>query len=197
MRAYGADADAVAAAFARLRSAWREARSEPATSCTFGAEREALRRSLDGLTALSFLDDTIYPHEQAQWDLTMLGAAIRGVRHARWGAAQRAVGAVDLNGLAAILSRASFEVEQLHHDPGYERISWGGQGQLSEPLDLYALYRALGRAGTGGPADPQVWLRELRAARGTTVEVYRDRVREVAATIDATAVELEAVPACA
>lgn len=64
-------------------------------------------------------------------------------RHGRWTAAQRAVGGVDLNGLAAILSRASFDVEQLHHDPGYENISWGGQGQLSEPIDLFDLYRAL------------------------------------------------------
>ncbi len=196
MRAYGADAEAVSTAVDRLVSAWRAAKRAPGSSCAFGHEREALRVSLDGFTALSFLDDTIYPHEQSQWDLAMLGAAIAGIRHDRWAAAQRAVGAVDLNGLAAILSRASFDVEQLHHDPDYEHISWGAQGQLSEPLDLFAVYRALGKAGSGGPTDPTGWLRELRTARRDALGVYRDRVTEVAATIDAVAAELKAVPSC-
>ncbi|MFN8233416.1 MAG: hypothetical protein U0V56_08085, partial [Actinomycetota bacterium] len=196
MSAYGADAGAATDAFARLRSAWRAAKRVPASTCAFGYEREALRRSLDGLTALSFQDDTIYPHEQSQWDLAMLRAAIASARRGRWAAAQRAVGAVDLNGLAAILSRASFEVEQLHHDPGYERISWGGQGQLSEPLDLYAVYRALGRARAGGPAHPGAWMRELRSARRTTVDLYRDRVDGLAQTVDQVADELGAVPSC-
>ena len=126
----------------------------------------------------------------------MLRAAIAHVRHGRWTAAQRAVGGVDLNGLAAILSRASFDVEQLHHDPDYENISWGGQGQLSEPIDLFEVYRALAKAGAGGPTHPAAWLAELRTARRGALGTYRDRVTEVAATIDAVAAELEAVPSC-
>ncbi len=165
MERYGAHADAVGGAMGRLGEAWRAAKSVTPTVCSFEESREALRRSLDGFTALSFQDDTIYPHEQSQWDLSLLNTAIGAVRHERWAKAQEAVGSVDLNGLAAILSRESFMVEQLHHDPGYENISWGGQGQLSEPLDLFGEYRALGKAGRGVPVDVDPVLEALRSAR--------------------------------
>jgi hypothetical protein len=197
MRRYGADGDAVASAFERLVSAWADARSAPPSVCAFGHEREALRRSLDGFTALSFLDDTIYPHEQSQWDLAMLDTAIEDVWKGRWARARDRVGAVDLNGLAAILSRESFRVEQLHHDPGYENISWGGQGQLTEPIDLYAVFRQLDRASRGGAIDPVLWDAQLRNARRYARDVYRDRVSQVAATLDAVAAEIEAVRSCA
>jgi hypothetical protein len=196
MRSYGADADAALAAYERLIAAWDATNAGTPSVCSFGHEREALRRSLDGLTALSFLDDTIYPQEQSQWDLAMLDAAIAGVKQGDWAAARDAVSAVDLNPLAQILSRASFAVELLHHDPGYENISWGGQGQLSEPLDLFALYHALARAGDGGAIDRSAWLDELRSARGYALGVYRGRVDQVAATLDAIAEELEAAAAC-
>jgi len=196
MRAYGADADAVLAAFDRLVAAWATARTEPPSVCALGHQREALRVSLDGLTALSFLDDTIYPHEQSQWDLWMLDDAIASVRTGDWAAAQESATWVDLNSLAQILSREAFEVEQLHHDPGYENISWGAQGQLSEPLDLYGLMRALGKASRGGPADPGAWLADLRDARRYALGVYRDRVSQVAETLDQVAVELEAATTC-
>jgi Iap family predicted aminopeptidase len=196
MRSYGADADAALAAYQRLIAAWDAAGAGIPSVCSFGHEREALRVSLDGLTALSFLDDTIYPQEQSQWDLAMLDAAIAGVKQRDWAAARDAVSWVDLNPLAPILSRASFEVELLHHDPGYENISWGGQGQLSEPLDLFALYHSLVRAANGGAVDRSAWLDELRSARGYALGVYRGRVDQVAATLDAIAEELEAAASC-
>jgi len=196
MRSYGADADAVLAALDRLGSVWSAAKSEPPSVCGFAQEREALRRSLDDLTALSFLDDTIYPHEQSQWDLWHLDAAIASVKRGEWDAAQAATGAVDLTSLASILSRESFEVERLHHDPGYAKLSWGSQGQLLVPIDLFGVYRALGRAANGGSTDPSSWLAELRDARGAALGIYRERVTEVASTLDAVAAELEAIPAC-
>jgi hypothetical protein len=196
MEAYGADGDAVLASFERLDAAWGATTDEALTVCSFGHQREALRRSLDGLTALSFLDDTIYPHEQTQWDLGMLDAAISSVKAEEWAAAQEAVSWVDLTSLAALLSRESFLVEQLHHDPGYENISWGGQGQLPEPLDLFSEFRALGKASRGKDIDGASVLDALRDARGTTLGVYRGRVTELAATIDAVASELEAAAAC-
>ncbi len=196
MRAYGADADAVLAAFDRFSVAWDALDGIAASACSFDHERAALRTSLDRLTALSFLDDTIYPHEQSQWDLWMLDAAIASVKARDPAAAREAVMWVDLNSLATILSREAFLVEQLHHDPGYANISWGAQGSLSEPLDLYGLVHALGRAGTGGPADRAAWLSELKSARAFALGVYRDRVAGLATTLDAVAGELEAAATC-
>jgi Peptidase family M28 len=196
MRAYGADADAALAAYDRLKAAWAAAKGLTPSVCSFGHEREALRVSLDQLTALSFLDDTIYPHEQSQWDLTMLDTAISSVKDGDWAAAQEAVGGVDLNSLAAILGRRAFAVEQLHHDPDYANISWGAQGQLSEPLDLFDTFHALGKASRGEAVDPSVLLADLRGAKRYALHVYRDRVTGVAATLDAMAAELEAAAAC-
>ena len=196
MERFGADADAVLAAYGRLDEAWDAAADVTPTVCSFGHEREALRLSLDRFTALSFLDDTIYPHEQSQWDLSMLTAAMRAVGRERWGQAQNAVGAIDLVSLAGILSRQSFLVEQLHHDPDYENISWGGQGQLSDPLDLFTEYRALGRARRGGPVDSGSLLDALLVARTSTRAVFRDRVSQLAETIDDVASELNEADSC-
>jgi len=120
----------------RLVAAWDAASGVSASACAADLLREGLRISLDDLTALSFMDATIYPHEQSQYDVAMRDAAIASVKAGDWGAAQDAVGGVDLNGLALYLSHRGFLVEQLHHDPTYANISWGAQGQLSEPIDL-------------------------------------------------------------
>jgi hypothetical protein len=116
-------------------------------------------------------------------------------RHGRWTAAQRAVGGVDLNGLAAILSRAAFDVEQLHHDPGTRTSRGADRAALGADRSVRSVPSARG-PGSGGRRDPAGWLAELRTARREALAVYRGRVTEVAATIDATATELEAVPSC-
>jgi hypothetical protein len=196
MRANGADADAVGQAYDRLVAAWDAASGVSPSVCAADALREGLRISLDDLTALSFLDDTIYPHEQSQYDVAMLDAAIARVKAGDWGAAQDAIGGVDLNSLALYLSRRGFLVEQLHHDPTYANISWGAQGQLSEPIDLYRLWEEVGKASRSGGADRPAWLAELHAARSTALITYRDRVEGLAATINAVAAQLEAAVAC-
>jgi len=192
---HGADGEAVQEVLDRLSAAVDGLDGLTPTTCTYGHEREALRISLDELTALSFLDDTVYPHEMSQWDASMLGSAIAAVKAGDWSSARDALIWVDLTSLADILDREAFLVEQLHHSPGYENLSWGAQGQLSEPLDLFKVYRGLGKASRGKAADP-AWLVELRAAKADAVGVYRDRVDEIVATLDAMAAELEAAAAC-
>jgi hypothetical protein len=196
MRANGADADAVGQAYNRLVAAWDAASGVSPSACAANALREGLRISLDDLTALSFMDATIYPHEQSQYDVAMLDAAIASVKAGDWGAAQDAIGGVDLNSLALYLSHRGFLVEQLHHDPTYANISWGAQGQLSEPIDLYRLWEEVGKVSRSGGADSSAWLSELRAARSTALTTYRDRVEGLAATINAVAAQLEAAVAC-
>jgi len=196
MRADGADADAVDQAYDRLVAAWDAASGVSPSACAADALREGLRISLDDLTALSFMDATVYPHEQSQHDIAMLDAAIANVKAGDWAAAQDAIGGVDLNSLALYLSHRGFLVEQLHHDPTYANISWGAQGQLSEPIDLYRLWEEVGKASRSGGADSSAWLAELRAARSTALVTYRDRVEGLAATINAVAAQLEAAVAC-
>ena len=104
------------------------------------------------------------------------------------------IGSIDLNGLAAILSREAFDTEQLHHDPEYANISWGAQGQLSDPLDLYDTWHQLAQGGLGGDYGDQI--ADLEAAQDSTLPVYRDRVTALTATLSDVASELEATAAC-
>jgi hypothetical protein len=194
--AFGADGDAAQAALDRFSAAVEGVDGMTRTTCTFEHEREAVRISDDELTALTFGDATVYPHQQSERDATMLDLAIAAVKAGNWADARDALSAVDLVSLADILSREPYEVELLHHSPGYERLSWGALGQPSEPIDLYRVYVALGKASRGGAVHLDSWLNDLRAARRYAVGVYRDRVAQVASTLDAVAEELEAAAAC-
>lgn len=194
--AFGADGEALQTALGSVSAAIDGLDGVVSSTCTYGHEREALRLSLDRLTALSFLDDTIYPHEQSQFDAAMLTSALASVKDGDWASAHDALTWVDLTSLADILDREAFDVEQLHHSPGYERLSWGAQGQLSEPLDLFGVYRHLAKAARGNVGDPESWRVELKDARAYAIDVYRARVDEITATLDAMATELEAAAAC-
>ena len=41
-------------------------------------------------------------------------------------------------------------MEIRHHDPGYYNITWGGQGQLPEPLDIMREYHMIQAGNYGG-----------------------------------------------
>lgn len=197
MKAYGADAGAVRGAYARLQDAWTLAQATTPSACVAGEVREAVRISEDELTALSFWDDTVYPQELAQWDLSLLDLAIAQLEAGRWKAALGTITNVDMNFLAPIFSRPGFDAEQRHHSPGYVKISWGGQGQLTEPIDLYDMWHAI--ASTSGPApggDFTTEIAELTSIRDGLVPVYQARVDGLADTLDEIAARLEAVVAC-
>ena len=194
MERYGADADAATQAYERLRDAWTDAAGAAPSTCASEHLREATRISTDELTALTFGDATVYPHQQTEADLRLLGGAITQLQNAKRKSAMATIGSIDLNGLAAILSREAFDTEQLHHDPGYANISWGAQGQLSDPLDLYDTWHQLAQGGLGGDYGDQI--ADLEAAQDSTLPVYRDRVTALTATLSDVASELEATAAC-
>ena len=127
MARYGADGQGVTDAIAALKSAWDAASATTPSVCASVALREATRISEDGFTALSFGDATVYPHQQVQYDMQLLSRAITQLSNGKPHQAAGSIANVDLNGLASILSEPGFATELLHHDPAYERISWGGR----------------------------------------------------------------------
>ncbi|HEY6566334.1 MAG TPA: M28 family peptidase [Actinomycetota bacterium] len=191
---FGADAQAATEALERFTDAWTDAADAVPSTCSSDHLREATRISTDELTALSFGDAIVYPHQQTGEDLRLLDAAITKLEHGKREAAMAKIGSVDLNGLAAILSREAFDTEQLHHDPGYANISWGAQGQLSNPIDLYDTWHELAAGGLGGDFADQI--ADLEAAKATTLPVYRDRVTALTTSVNDVAAELEQVTAC-
>lgn len=197
MDAYGADTAGVMAAYQRLQDAWALAEVNTPDTCVAEHVREAVRISDDELTALSFWDDTIYPQELAQRDLYLLDAAIAQLQAGQWKAALGSIENIDMNFLAPIVSRAGFEEQQKHHSPDYDKISWGAQGQLTNPLDLYDLWHSISDAAGPAPGgDFSAEIAQLEAARDGLVPEYHSRVDALATTLNNVALHLEAAAAC-
>ena len=194
MARYGADAQGVADAIDALKTAWDAASAATPSVCASKALREATRISEDGFTALSFGDATVYPHQQVQFDMQLLGRAITQLSNGKPHEAAGSIANIDLNGLASILSHPGFATELLHHDPAYERISWGGQGQLTTPIDLYDTWHELSSADPGTVMQGQI--DHLKHVRAQTAPVYRERIDRLIATAHDVTMQLEAVTAC-
>ena len=78
--------------------------------------------------------------------------------------------------------------------PPYERISWGEQGQLTTPLDLYDTWHELSSANAGSVLQGQI--DHLKQVRAQTAPVYRERIDRLIATAHDVTMQLEAVAAC-
>ena len=191
---YGADAQGIDDAITGLRAAWDAASVATPSVCASTALREATRISDDGFTALTFDDATVYPHQQVQLDMQLLSAAVNHLSDGRPHLAANSIAGIDLNGLASILSRPGFQEELLHHDPSYERISWGAQGQLTVPIDLYDMWHTVAAAKAGAVLQPEI--DQLKAIRTQTAVVYRARIDALIATVNAVAAQLNAVTDC-
>jgi Iap family predicted aminopeptidase len=191
---YGADAEGIDDAIAGLRAAWVAASVETPSVCASTSLREATNISDDEFTALSFGDATVYPHQQVQLDMQMLSAAINQLSNGRPHRAANSISSIDLNSLASILSPPGFKTELLHRDPSYERLSWGAQGQLTVPIDLYDMWHTVAAAKAGTVLQTEI--DELKTIRAQTAVVYRARIDGLIASTDAVAAQLEAVAAC-
>jgi hypothetical protein len=114
----------------------------------------AIEKILSGnFTALSWWDDTIYPHEQALWDLQWIDGALAALdrRKPQAAAALKALANVGYT-FYGLMSSEPVHVHKLaRHDPDYWAISWGGQGHLPQPIDVMPEYRQI-EAGAYGAA---------------------------------------------
>ena len=191
---YGADAQGIDDAITGLRAAWGAASVATPSVCASTVLREATRISDDEFTALSFGDATVFPHQQVQLDMQMLSAAINQLSNGRPHRAANSIASTDLNSLASILSPPGFQEELLHHDPGYERLSWGAQGQLTVPIDLYDMWHTVAAAKAGTVLQPEI--DELKTVRAQTAVVYRARIDGLITTANAVSAQLEAVVDC-
>ena len=129
-------------------------------------------------TALSWWDDTTYPHEQVLWDLQSVNAAIAALRQPNPQQAKALKGLDDV-GYTWYGTNFSPEVylhELARHDPDYWAISWAGQGHLPQPIDVMPEYRqiesgAYGAALSGLTAERDRQIAELNARLNRMAEV--------------------------
>ncbi|GIK77692.1 MAG: M28 family peptidase [Acidobacteria bacterium] len=193
---FGGDADAAEAAYGRLAAAWEEARSAPYSTCSMRTIRSAVGTGENRLTALYLGEGTSYPHQQAEVDITGLSDAIDALGRGRWRDALAALSGVSLNSQAFDSSRPAYRRQLRVRSPGYPKLSWAVEGQYPLLLDLYDVthqIRDRGRAGAPG-FKPQI--ADLRKQLRAQTRVYRNRIDELAAAMDAIADELEAASAC-
>jgi len=90
-------------------------------------------------------DGTVYPHKQVLTNVTGLNNAIAELEKATpdKDVALSGLDAVDLTWYGENFSYAVYQKELTRHDPGYYRITWGGQGHLPVPLDVMPEYRQI------------------------------------------------------
>ena len=140
-------------------------------------------------TALSWWDDTIYPHEQVLWDLQGVNAAIgaldRSQPQAR--AALDALAGVGYSYYGLLASEPVYLHELNRHDPDYWAIAWGGQGHLPQPIDVMPEYRLV------GSGDYDAALEGLYAERGSQIGQLNERLAAIADVLAAATPQVNAL----
>jgi len=140
-------------------------------------------------TALSWWDDTIYPHEQVLWDLQGVNAAIGALDRSQpqVRAALDALAGVGYSSYGLLASEPVYLHELDRHDPGYWAIAWGGQGHLPQPIDVMPEYRLV------GSGDYDAALIGLRLERGRQVGQLNERLAAIADVLDAATPQVDSL----
>jgi Iap family predicted aminopeptidase len=130
--------DAAATAF----DVRRESIPAAAQAATSHVLLEVEKRLNRNFTALSWWDDTIYPHEQVLSDLQGVNSAVADLQHPnpQQGPALRALDGVGYTWYGTNFSPIVYYHELDRHDPGYWGISWAGEGHLPKPVDVMPEY---------------------------------------------------------
>jgi Iap family predicted aminopeptidase len=135
-----------------------------------------------GFTALSPADDdaTVYPHQPLLKDTQGITAALAALKAAKpdAAAALKALAGTSLTRLGIVFSYPVYLKHLARLDPGYDRITFGGQGQLPKPLDVMPQYRKI-QAGDYAGA-----IGELEARRRTLVGALDQRLNEMAGLLE-------------
>jgi len=135
-----------------------------------------------GFTALSPADDdiTIYPHQLVLKDTQGINAALAALKAAKpdTAAALKALAGTSLTRLGIVFSYPVYLKHIARLDPGYDRITWGAQGQLPKPLDVMPQYRKV-QAGDYAGA-----IAELETNRRTLVGALDQRLTEMAGLLE-------------
>jgi Iap family predicted aminopeptidase len=132
------------------------------------------------LTAITPFDPTIYPHQQVLKDTKGLQAAIAALQLPTPDAtaALKALGGVYLTWYGINFSHPVYRMEIRHHDPDYYRITWGGQGQLPEPLDVMDEYHMIEAGDYAGA------IAGLSAKLGPQTRELNGRLERIACTLE-------------
>jgi Peptidase family M28/PA domain len=153
------------------------------------AERELLRN----LVALDVFDQYIFPHQQLQRDATRMQLALDRLGASDPAAAQEYVRRTGLTSAGRHFAYETYAFELERHDPGFDRLQWGGQAHLAPYVDLWQEYHSIGDKVSEGLTDPSDYRREISSITRKLRPVYRTlntRLEDMAETFEAAASDL-------
>ena len=190
----GADPAIVARVDGALESFGRAAAAFEAERSSISAGRTAavnagllaVEKSLNSaFTALSPADDdiTVYPYQSVLRDLRQIDAALAALAAAPpdKDAALKALGGAYLTRLGITFSYPVYLKYIARLDPAFERINWGAQGHLPQPLDVVPQYRLVQAGETARAAA------ELRTKRQALGADLNDRLVRMADALEGAA----------
>ncbi|HEX6230802.1 MAG TPA: M28 family peptidase [Actinomycetota bacterium] len=197
----GAAQDDLEAAVARFRSAAEalegrlaagKVRSERrVASEMLAAERTILRE----LVALDVFDQYVFPHQQLQRDATRLKLAIDALEAGNPASARDDfVRRVSLTNAGRHFAHETYAAELARHDPGFDRLQWGGQAHLSPYVDVWQEYHSIGAKVADGMTNPADYADEIASLGAKLAEVsgrLNHRLRDMAGTFTEAAAALE------
>ncbi len=197
MRAFGADAAGIQAAYGDLSDAWAEAEGVPPSPCAMSATRSAVTIIEDRLTALYLTEGTSYPHEQPQLDLVLLSAGLDELRAGHPNRALRQLFWVSLNSSVFDSSRRPYLRQYLIRSPGYPKLSWAVEGQYPLLLDMYDTLHRIAATSTRPQAHHGAEIARIERLIAKQSTVYRLRIRQMTRGMEAAADRLWRVAGCA
>lgn len=100
-----------------------------------------------------------------------------------------------LTNAGRLFAYEAYVAELARHDPGFDRLQWGGQAHLAPYVDLWREYHAIAAKVAAGKTAPGAYAEEIRSLRRKLRPVYVElnrRLRWMARVFDEAAAELTA-----
>ncbi len=134
--------------------------------------RNAERILLTELVALDVFDQYIFPHQQVQRDATRMQLAIDALRAGDPAAGLDLVRRTGLTSAGRHFAYETYVAELARHDPGFDRLQWGGQAHLAPYVDVWQEYHSILAKVNAGLTDPSDYADEIASIEGKLAVVY-------------------------
>jgi hypothetical protein len=158
------------------------------------AMMDAERLILKHLVALDAFDQYIFPHQQVQRDATRMQLAIDALGLGNPSLANNTyVRRTSLTNAGRHFAYETYVAELARHDPGFDRLQWGGQAHLAPYVDVWQEYHSIAAKIADGKTAASDYTDEIASIGSKLQAVYarlNDRLWAMAAVFDEAASEL-------
>jgi hypothetical protein len=134
--------------------------------------RRSERILLQELVALDVFDQYIMPHQQLQRDATRMQLAIDALESGDPVAGLDLVRRTGLTSAGRHFAYETYTAELARHDPGFDRLQWGGQAHLSPYVDVWQEYHSILAKTEAGFSDPVEYAAEIASLSAKLAPQY-------------------------